>query len=818
MHDEKTDNQATLKTPALCKRSLRVPSAAHPETRAEAGPGETDLPPAPPLPEPVASLGPCPVVWTGSGICGLDSMPAGGGRIGLNVWTQDGEVLFYIGSPDSLTEGRLTDSLYGEKPHGEMLTKLGRVRLVISPHPAEAAITQQLELETNTVRVNFTQPGGQEVSLRIHADVHQPVVHVEGSATYPVGIKAVLELDTAWGMSATADDGGLLWSRRLPPVSAYREKLIRDFELEALRDLVPDTLGNLTCGGLLVATGFDSVPAEAGTHEGRPFTAAALQSNGAVESFHLLAALRIAQDATLADWRAAVLELAEHATGHTEEDRVISATWWRTFWNRSYIVIDPEHPGSEPWQVGRNYQLFRAMLGANSCGKFPTLFNGGFFTCGADPDARAWDYCRFMAQNQRLLYWPLLKSGDFDVLAAGLDFYVRTASLQAARLKEKQGVDGIVWDESLNSMGLGNFPSPDGFNALPHLRHHFTTGLEFTFMMLEAIRYSGTDPAPYLPSVEGTLHFFDRYYRRLNLERTGQELGDDGKLVLYPLNALELYQEARNAADVVAGLRALSDALLELPSHVVPSALRAFTARFRETLPALPVREMNGQLVLAPAESWSHEGTQANAELPQLYSVFPFGCHGVGRPELDLARDTWRHGYRDEAQKCAYCWYQGHIFTARLGLTNEARDYTLSKFLFPFPGGIAHNAWRNPIAPPRTRYPVFYDTPEAFCAIPDMDHGGSAMIGLQEMLLQAVGEKILLFPAWPPEWDVDFKLHAPGRTVVEGEFRQGRLQRLTVTPAARAADVVDLSAHRSEPDLALLSRPADPAKPPEPGT
>ena len=37
------------------------------------------------------------------------------------------------------------------------------------------------------------------------------------------------------------------------------------------------------------------------------------------------------------------------------------------------------------------------------------------------------------------------------------------------------------------------------------------------------------------------------------------------------------------------------------------------------------------------------------------------------------------------------------------------------------------------------------------------------MIGLQEMLLQTNGELILLFPAWPLEWNVHFKLHAPGK-------------------------------------------------------
>lgn len=55
------------------------------------------------------------------------------------------------------------------------------------------------------------------------------------------------------------------------------------------------------------------------------------------------------------------------------------------------------------------------------------------------------------------------------------------------------------------------------------------------------------------------------------------------------------------------------------------------------------------------------------------------------------------------------------------------------------------------------------------------------MTGLQRMLLQWEGEKIYLFPAWPKSWNVDFKLYAPNRTTVEGVFKDGKLEKLTVT-------------------------------------
>jgi hypothetical protein len=77
--------------------------------------------------------------------------------------------------------------------------------------------------------------------------------------------------------------------------------------------------------------------------------------------------------------------------------------------------------------------------------------------------------------------------------------------------------------------------------------------------------------------------------------------------------------------------------------------------------------------------------------------------------------------------------------------------------------------------------------------LPDMDHGGVGQMALQLMLLQAEGDKLLLFPAWPKEWDVEFKLHAPQNTIVEGVYCDGKLEQLKVTPHSRAKDIIQCS-------------------------
>lgn len=64
------------------------------------------------------------------------------------------------------------------------------------------------------------------------------------------------------------------------------------------------------------------------------------------------------------------------------------------------------------------------------------------------------------------------------------------------------------------------------------------------------------------------------------------------------------------------------------------------------------------------------------------------------------------------------------------------------------------------------------------------------MMALQFMLLQSAGDKIVLLPAWPKEWNVAFKLHAPKQTIVEGVLQDGKVERLNVMPKEREKDVV----------------------------
>lgn len=88
----------------------------------------------------------------------------------------------------------------------------------------------------------------------------------------------------------------------------------------------------------------------------------------------------------------------------------------------------------------------------------------------------------------------------------------------------------------------------------------------------------------------------------------------------------------------------------------------------------------------------------------------------------------------------------------------------------------------------RSRFPAFWGP--NYDWVPDQCHGGVLATTLQSMVLQTDGDQIFLLPAWPGDWDVDFRLHAPGQTVIEGRYANGEVCDLRVTPPERAKNIV----------------------------
>ncbi|WP_207532862.1 DUF5703 domain-containing protein [Desertivirga arenae] len=763
------------------------------------------------------------VVWNGQSKNSSGSMPLGGGDIGCNVWVENNDILFYISNSGTFDEN-------------SSMLKLGRVRITLSPNPFKKNFKQELKLKEGYVEVS----GDNNTVIKLWVEVFQPVIHVNISSKEQLSSKVVfenwrtedhslstLERHQVYGYSNTTPEkisvitrkdtiqpeaSSLVWYHQNRNTDMILDREAVQQHLGTIKNQLWNPMQNLIFGGELLAEGMKYAGTTDSIYVANKYRGWIYQSIKPLNNQKIDIVLHTAQ-ASAAGWREGLQKAVSKAGSSTEKWQK-NLKWWREFWNRSHIYINATKGAEDKgWEIGRNYNVFRYQLACNAYGEWPTKFNGGLFVFDADfvkgdykgkvtPDFRRWGGGSFTAQNQRLVYWPMLKSGDFDMMKPQFDFYRRALGNAILRTKFYWGHKGASFTEQVENFGIpaghtyerlwGKDPfSPRsdssstrtlqnqkgetmkfvdyGFLTNPWVVDHYDGQLEFSKMILDYHQYSGADIARYLPFIHASVQFFDEHYQYWCNKLNGQPLDDKGKLILYPGTALETYKGATNATSTIVGMQTVLEQLIALPAKYGTLAQRTYWKGLLSRLPDVATRELNGHKVISPAKSW--DGKVVNTELPQLYPVFPFHKYGVGHPDLQLAIDTWHFGVDKKDQYSVISWHPDPIYVADLGLTDEAKDLTTQKL---------SNA--------PYRFPTFWGPGLDWA--PDHNWGGSGMIALQEMMMQTNGRKVYLLPAWPKDWDADVKLHAPFNTIIEASVKNGKVATLKVSPQSRAKDVM----------------------------
>jgi hypothetical protein len=497
------------------------------------------------------------------------------------------------------------------------------------------------------------------------------------------------------------------------------------------------------------------------------------------------------QATTIERWRTSLKALITRVdSADIETARRAHEQWWGQFWNRSWINISGDDAANK---VTQGYAMQRWMAAGGGRGANPMKYNGSIFTVGQEPtpgtkydptkgeknaDYRAWG-SNYWFQNQRLVYWPMITSGDFDLLDPFIQMYVSNLPLTEDRIHLVYKHDGAMFPETMFFFGLPNnndfgWDNKNMEMTNRWIRWHFNNGLELTALLLD--RYDATQDETFarqalLPVAVEITKFFDEHWPHV-----------DDKLRFEPAAALETRQWAINPAPDIAGLMCVLPRLLTLPELLTTAENRKLWQIILEQLPTLPrgKTDMHGKMPTTPKEAaldginvlWPAQDFAKcnNVENPELYSVFPYRLFGISLPELEIARAT----YNARSNKSSTCWGQDGIDVACLGLAHEAKAEALANF-------TAYGS---------ERFKWFWKPGHDW--EPDLDNGGAGQLILQNMLLQPRGEKILLFPAWPKEWNVDFKLHVAKNTTIQCTYRDGKMQNLTVTPPERLKDVIQL--------------------------
>jgi Domain of unknown function (DUF5703) len=780
------------------------------------------------------------IVWNSQSKNSAESMPCGGGDIGLNVWVENGDLLIYIDRSGNIDEN-------------DQQLKSGRVRVKLNPDPFHGnySFRQELKLEEGLVEIRV-QNGNQKSLIKVWVEVMHPVIHIDVNAELPVSVQASYEnwrntkriIPRTLKSNGKKDDWdynrwsmfGYFWYDgkvfSYPDTISFENKnsvlfyhrnsndLIFDKEVNLMKlgehrsELVHPTK-NRIFGGIMSGDGMTTGTINEGVYAKTPFKSWALHSEKPSRSHHIRIFLNTSQSQSLNEWQAQLNKSVEESKGKDAENLNANLEWWKEFWNRSFVIINPEQKDSLnlPWQIGRNFQLFRYQQACNVNGEWPTKFNGGLFTFDPvnvdnkkaspdfyNPDFRAWG--AWTAQNQRLVYWPMLKNGDFDAILPQFEYYRRNLPNAIARTKYAWNIDGCSFCEQIGTGGLplgshyGWEPpfgkrSPKKETGLSDLHAtYYTTQLEFAYIIHEYYRFTGKDISKYIPFLKEAVIFHFEYFKMLQQRRNGNPFDENGLLVIDPSHALETYH-GKNATDVICALRKNLECLLALPEKWVSKEEKKRFDEWMKRLPPINFRMHEGHITISPLEG--NPTDISNYEAPQLYTVFPWPVFGIGKPDLQVAIDTWHFGLDPwkQGRKASdslwypardywFGWTQQAIWLARLGLTDEAKNYIIRK-MSDARGNNEYNSSS------RMRFPSFWGP--GFDWTPDHNWGGSGMIAVQEMLMQTSDSSIYLFPAWPKEWDVHFKLHAPDKTIVEAEMKNGKIELLSIIPESRKKDV-----------------------------
>lgn len=697
------------------------------------------------------------VSWDTPGPTSAQSMPLGNGDIGLNVWVEPGgDLCFYISKTDAW--GAQTEAQWDSwMKTGGVLMKLGEVRVSLRPAGASGApvssarggaagsaapasfapgpaFRQLLRLRQGEILVR-EGADGDTTTIRVWVDANRPVIRVEARGARPFSVRAsVYDWRLGKGDTLLANPGAqsLGWYHRNPPSGE-------------------PALSGLTFGALMKGKGM--VRADSVTLAGGP------------SRYQLLSVYPwTAKTPVAAAWVSGLnRQVARVDAVDLERARAAHQAWWNAFWRRSWIYVSG---GKDAEAVTRGYVLQRFVTACAGRGAYPIKFNGSLFTVdngSEDADFRSWGG-QYWFQNTRPMYWPRLMAGDFDEMRPLFGLYLHMLPGNKAQVQQYYGHDGAYFQETSPFWGGLPYMGPEVEALYTH--HYFTPILELSMMMLDYYAYTGNTAFAQdtlLPIAREGLLFYDRHFSR----------DTAGKLLLDPDNSIEMFWKVHNPAPDIAGLHAVLRRMLDLPPTVADAAQKTAWRKLYAALPELPVGIKNGQSVLLP-----YTGPQTakahNLENPELYAIYPFRLFGLGKDSLELARRTFdARAFREKG-----CWEQDPIQAAMLGLTDVARDY------------VTFNLTRKD---PDLKFPAFWATGHDYR--PDEDNGGNGENGLQQMLLQVDGQVIRLLPAWPADWNADFRLHAPGGTTVEGRVEDGKLKHLVVTPASRRTDVVVKNAY-----------------------
>jgi len=316
--------------------------------------------------DPVSMVDRYNIRWTTQSENSDESMPYVCGDMGLNVWVENNELLFYVGRK-------------GCRDENGSLLKLGRVRIAINPSPfAEGArFNQELKLQEGVVEIHGEIPEGNSTTIRIWVEIDRPIVHAEIEtsekstilATYESWRTERIELPNS-GKNLHRGQCLINYDNYPEPVFVYTDAfrlddsrirfwhqmredknvfhhLVKTQKLQPIKNQLIDPCRNLIFGGEMIARSwttsgenrFVAHEITKGSYALTPFKGWSYRSSEKAKKHQVDIVTLIEQTELIDQW---------HTTLDTKVDDLIKTDladaketaikWWNDFWTRSYLV------------------------------------------------------------------------------------------------------------------------------------------------------------------------------------------------------------------------------------------------------------------------------------------------------------------------------------------------------------------------------------------------------------------------------------------------------------------------------------------------
>ena len=254
------------------------------------------------------------IVWNTQSNNSSESMPCGGGDIGMNVWVENGDILFYFSRSGTFDENNT-------------LLKLGRIRIRLTPNPFDGdEFSQELKLEEGHIIIKGKNKAVSS-DIRIWADVFNPIINVDISNNQNLKTEVFYEnwryqdrllrknesnqnsykwaapKDLVTGKDEIHFDKNTIVFYHRNSGETVFDATVKQQGLDAVKSQILNPLENLTFGGVITAKGYKANRISDGIYADTDYKAWKLDSEKPLKNSQIKIQLYTAQTADIADWK-----------------------------------------------------------------------------------------------------------------------------------------------------------------------------------------------------------------------------------------------------------------------------------------------------------------------------------------------------------------------------------------------------------------------------------------------------------------------------------------------------------------------------------